>query len=340
MVGERPGRKNKVTIRTVAEDAGVSVAAVSKVLRNAYGVSTALRTNVLESIDRLGYRPSTAARAMRGRTYTIGILLVEISNPFLPGVVAGVQATLGPASYQALIGVGQATLHIESSLIESMMDMRMDGLLLIAPRLTGDLLDHFAQQVPMVLISHHEPGARNFDTVNSDDRSGARRAVEAMLARGHGDVAMLSLPEREGTDAHDYVLRERGYLDAMSAAGLADRARVLRMDVPDDDTMDGLEQLLSAPDRPGAVFCWSDLHAVPLINVARSSGLRVPDDLAVVGYDNSPIAAMPLIDLSTVDQNGRHLGEVAAQTLLTRIEGRRTAEHVLIDSTLVQRSSF
>ncbi len=122
----------KVTIRHVAEDAGVSTAAVSKVLRNAYGVSDQLRAKVLKSIDKLGYRPSTAARGMRGKTYSVGLLVVELRNPFLPSVIESFKATMGMANYQVFIGVSEARATIESSLIDSMIDLKMDGVLLVA----------------------------------------------------------------------------------------------------------------------------------------------------------------------------------------------------------------
>ena len=117
----------RVTIRTVAEDAGVSVAAVSKVLRNAYGVSDAMRSAVSESIDRLGYRPSVVARGMRGQTYTIGVLPVGIDNPFLPQVFAGIAAVAETAGYKVLMGVGAARMPLEATLVEQMIDNHMDG---------------------------------------------------------------------------------------------------------------------------------------------------------------------------------------------------------------------
>lgn len=340
MNDSEPIRSAKVTIRTVAEDAGVSVAAVSKVLRNAYGVSDALRARVLGSIEKLGYRPSTAARGMRGRTYTVGILLVEMENPFLPGVVAGVKRVLARANYHALIGVSDARMQLESSLIDSMMDMRMDGLILIAPRLHGDLLARFAERIPMVVIGHHEPTARSFDTVNSDDRRGAGIVVEALAAAGHRDIHMLNLPARDDAGTSVYGQREAGYLDAMRTAGLAASGRVVRARERLGEAEADLSRVLAAEALPSAIFCWSDIHAIPLINLARPMGLDVPGRLAIVGYDNSPVAALPLIGLSSVDQNAGTLGETAGEQLLSRIEGRSEAEHMLLEPALVRRASF
>ncbi|WP_316862070.1 LacI family DNA-binding transcriptional regulator [uncultured Cohaesibacter sp.] len=128
MTNTKLARPAKATIKDVAEDAGVSRSAVSKVLTNAYGVSDSMREKVEKSIAKLGYRPSTAARGMRGRTYAIGVLLVEMENPFMAELVEGIRKILNDANYKMLVGVSEARVNIETSLIESMMDFNLDGL--------------------------------------------------------------------------------------------------------------------------------------------------------------------------------------------------------------------
>ena len=329
----------KVTIRHVASDAGVSVAAVSKVLRNAYGVSDGLRAKVLKSIEKLGYRPSTAARGMRGRTYSIGMLLVEMKNPFLPSVVEGAKAELRKAGYQTLIGVGDAKASIERSLIDSMIDLQMDGLLLVAPRISGSLLSRYASQCPVAVVGHHEASAKTFDTVNSDDETGARRAVEALLANGCRRVHMISL-SRINEDHEVFALREAGYLAAMANAGLSDQARIWRVRERPNGPGDPLDVLFDTGELPDALFCWSDIHAVEVLNLAYERGIAVPEQLCVVGYDNTPASAMPLIGLSSVEQHGKVLGRTAAKSLLSRLAGRTEPEHILIEPTLVKRRSM
>lgn len=340
MNNEAPlGKGGKITIRTVAKDAGVSVAAVSKVLRNAYGVSDELRGKVLKSIEKLGYRPNTAARGMRGKTYCVGVLLVDMSNPFLPSVVGGFQEVMRQNGYQALIGVGEAQAAIEQTLIDSMIDLQMDGVLLIAPRLSGDRLARFATQTPMVVIGHHEAAATAFDTVNSDDAAGARLAVEALVAEGHRDVHMISLAVKDSR--HDvFAVREEGYLAAMRSAGLSERSKIWRLRERPDQPGEPLESFLDAPDRPSAVFCWSDMAAVDLLEKAVTRGLSVPSDLALVGYDNTTIAGHPLIGLSSIDQDGSRIGRAAAKALLSRISGRGVSEHILVAPRLERRTSL
>jgi len=327
----------RITIRHVAKDAGVSVAAVSKVLRNAYGVSDILRQKVETSIEKLNYRPSVAARGMRGRTYTIGVLVIELSNTFLAGVIESANATLSESSYKSLIGIGRSASPIEASMIESMIDNRMDGVLIIAPRISGEVLERYARQIPLVVIAHHEPQAQTYDTVNSDDQKGACLAVEAALRQGYRDIAMLSYDLLDSPASVVAVQREMGYEEGMKQAGL--QSRIIRLPPVATDRKVAINNFLKTQYRPRAVFVWSDLDAVPLLNAARTSGIRVPEDLAIIGYDNSPFAAIPLIGLTSVDQNAAQLGRTAAETLMSRIDGREDAQHLLIEPHVEMRGS-
>lgn len=329
----------RVTIRTVAADAGVSVAAVSKVMRNAYGVSDALRLKVEASIEKLGYRPSVAARGMRGRTFTMGVLLVGIDNPFLPGIYQGIERVTEPAGYKIMVGVGAARTRTEATLIEQMIDNRMDGLILVASQISGETLEHFARQIPIVVVGHHEPAALGYDTINNDDQRGGQLMVRAFLDRGYRDIAFLTQFDQEGQLADVAPQREIGYRRAMAEAGLADRIRVIGVPnhgLPRDAAF---RAILCAADRPRALCCWSDLDAIPLLGEAYRLGIRIPQDLAVIGYDNSPVAGLPMVELASVDQDGPRLGKLAAEALFTRMNGRSVAEHILIQPTLILRNS-
>ena len=292
---------------------------------------------VQASIDKLGYRPSTAARGMRGRTFTVGILVVELRNPFVPDIVDGAGGTLAGAQYKALIGVGQSKVELESELIESMIDHSMDGLIMIAPRLLPDVIRRYAKKIPITVIGYHLPSETAFDTVNADDVRGAELAVEELVARGHSDIGMLSLSNR--FDAHVAMQREIGYRRAMQAAGFADRVRVLRVPTEVAERRRALAGYLTAPDRPSAIFCWSDLTAIELLGVAEELQLKVPKDISVVGFDNSSVAALPQIALTSIDQSGKDLGATAAEVLLERIKGRSDPRHILLESHLVRRGS-
>jgi LacI family transcriptional regulator len=338
MVTTESPKGTRITIRHVAADSGVSVAAVSKVLRNAYGVSDALRLNVQASIERLGYRPSVAARGMRGQTYTVGILLVNIDNPFLPQVIDGIHDKLAPSNYKSMLGIGRARLKLESEMVESMIDNRMDGLILVAPMMPEKLLARFARQIPMVVIGHHEPTAAGFDTVNSDDRQGADSVVQALYDRGYRDIVMFSqeyMKDQEHQVAHQ---RELGFRQAMQRLGLGP-GTILRAPEAVGEDVTAFRAFVTQAKRPRAVFVWSDLHALILLDQAHKAGVKVPEELAIVGYDNSPVAGMAMVGLSSVEQQGRQLGGMATELLLSRIEGRKAPKHLYVTPTVVTRSS-
>lgn len=332
--------RDRVTIRTVAAHAGVSVAAVSKVLRNAYGVSEALRGRVEASIGTLNYRPSRTARGLRGSTFTIGLLLVDIRNPFLPEVIDGVNGVLAPSHYRAMIGVGEARTQLETSLIESMIDYKMDGLILVAPRLPSEVISRFAEQIPIVAVGYHDPTAENFDTVNCDDQRGASLAVQTFIDRGYRRISMLTHGVSEGHKVSVVRQREIGYRDTMEVAGLADEIDIHSVPVASPAREDSMKALLSRKDPPDAIFCWSDLDAVMLLNIAAEMNIRVPEDLAVIGYDNSPTAALSLVNLASIDQSGHALGVLATETLLSRIKGRETHLALTLSPSLITRRSL
>ncbi len=338
MADGNEGLTGRITIRTVAAHAGVSVAAVSKVMRNAYGVSDALRQKVEASIEKLGYRPSVAARGMRGRTFTLGVLLVGIDNPFLPGIFQGIESVTEAAGYKIMVGVGAARARTEVTLIEQMIDNRMDGLILVASQISGATLDQYALQIPIVVVGHHEPAAQGYDTINNDDQKGARLAVQALLERGYRDIAYLTQTDQADHHADVAPQREIGYRAAMSTAGLA--PRTLSLPQHGAPRADHIRQILTAPDRPRAIFCWSDLDAIPLLSEAHRLGVKVPQDLALIGYDNSPMAGLSMVNLTSLDQDGPRLGKLAAEALFSRINGRSMAEHVMIDPVLILRSSI
>lgn len=332
-------KRRRVTIREVAEDAGVSVAAVSKVLRDAYGVSDALRAKVRESMERLGYRPHAAARGMRGQTYTLGIMLPDLRNPFFADIMTGINAALERTQYQPLLGVSQSAISIEEALADAMIDRQMDGLIFIGPRLTTEGLVSTASRIPTVVIGFHKPDAKEFDTVNNDDFLGAQLVVRHLVETGHRRITMLSLK----LDPPDMVAvtgqRELGYRKAMAEAGLGEHINVIRAQQMLREAQVTARHLLEAPHRPDAIFCWTDFIALEVISVARELGLNVPGDVAVVGYDNTMFCDFAQNSLTSIDQSGELLGLQAARLLIERIKGRREAEHFLVTPRIVARAS-
>jgi DNA-binding LacI/PurR family transcriptional regulator len=333
-------KSERVTIRTVAEDAGVSVAAVSKVLRDAYGVSEGLRSKVQASIAALGYRPHAAARGMRGQTYTLGLLLPDLHNPFFADILGGVNTALERTQYQPLLGVSESEIPTELALIESMIDRQMDGLILIGSRLAQQELIKVAARIPTVVIAHHNVGDTNFDTVNNDDRLGATLVVQHLVGAGYKHIAFLSqeiTTGNEGTMVTSY--RETGYRAAMQDAGLSRHVQVTYAGQTSREVQNAARHLLDARNRPDAIFCWTDFIALEVISAARELNLSVPGDLAIVGYDNTWYCDLAQNALTSIDQSGQVLGLQAARLLIERIKGREQAEHYVVTPRLVARRS-
>lgn len=332
-------RSKRVTIRTVAEDAQVSVAAVSKVLRNSYGVSDEMRRKVHASMEKLRYRPHTAARGMRGKTFTIGVLQNDLRNPFLPSIYDGISEGLEGSGYQALLGVGQSNEPLETALIESMINRQMDGLIMVSPRLPQAELDRFAQQVPTCVVAYHQSSPTHFDTVNFDDQAGARMAVGHLAEQGCCNVWMLSLKLPEGDVTNVIRQRELGFQAALGKGSEAGKHNIVYSDFQEGVTRAAIADLLRQPDAPDGLFCWSDMIVKDVFIVARELGVRIPEDLAVVGYDNTFDDELRPVSVSSLDQTGKTLGNEAARLLLERIEGRTDAQQTIFPPDLVIRTS-
>jgi LacI family transcriptional regulator len=334
-----PKKSDRVTIRTVAEDAGVSVAAVSKVLRDAYGVSDALRDKVQASMQRLGYRPHAAARGMRGQTYTLGFLIPDLHNPFFADIMAGVNTALERTQYQTLLGVSDSARTMERALVDNMIDRRMDGLIIIGPRMPREEVARITEQVPVVLIGYHSDEQRHFDTVNNDDQLGATLVVQHLVASGYKHIAYISQalddPEQMMVTTH----REIGFRRAMQQEGLSRYLQVVPAPQTSRELQTIARHLLQSRNRPEAIFCWTDFVALEVLSVAHDLGLSVPGDLAVVGYDNTGYCDLAQNSLTSIDQSGQVLGLQAARLLIERIKGREQSEHFVVTPRLVARNS-
>ena len=333
----KPGR---VTIKEVAADAGVSVAAVSKVLREAYGVSEALRGKVRASMQKLNYRPLASARGMRGQTFTLGFVIPDLRNPFFADIMAGVNQALERTQYQMLLGVSDSVEPTERALIEAMIDRQMDGVIAIGPRMPLSEVHEFATRIPTVLIAHHSPGDAYFDTVNNDDRHGAELVVRHLVSAGYRNITYLS-QKMHGTNLPAMVTsaREAGYRAAMKEAGLSRHINVVESLQTSRETQTETRHLLQSRHRPEAIFCWTDFIALEVLSVARELGISVPDELAIVGYDNTSYCDLAQNALTSIDQSGQVLGLQATRLLIERIKGRTAAENFVVTPRLVARNS-
>ena len=329
----------RVTLVDVARPAQVSTTAVSKVLRNAYGASPAMRAKVQQAITELNYRPSAAARGLRGQTYTIGVMLPELRNLFFADILDGITAQLGDTDYQVLHASGCNGEKAEARGMEAMIDRSMDGLVLIAPVSPKSRLNTVARTVPTVVVGRHGPSTA-YDTVTDDDVLGASLVVEHLADLGHRRIAHIDHHETDRVRLIEMpnAQRAKGYRDAMRARGLGEEISVVETSYTHEGGYLGARELLARPVRPTAIFAGADVVALGAMEAITEAGLSVPGDISVAGYDNSALASFGPISLTSVDQDGRQMGADTARLLVDRIaeRDRRTA-HVKLTPTLVVR---
>ena len=332
--------KKRATIQDVADHASVSRSAVSKVLRNAYGISDEMRRRVEAAIAELNYRPQFAARGLRGRTFTFGVIMPDMRDHFFPDIMDGVWSSSACNTYQPLLAVRPSLDVTETNLVKVMLDRNLDGLLMIAPRIDKTSLWKLAEHVPLVIIGRHETGG-GFDTVNNDDELGGRIVVEHLIEKGHRNIAHYSFQAPEDTVVNPAAFRLKGYLDVMRERGLASRIQVVeqKYSTTPEEKSQQIREMISGNNRPTAVTAWSDAAAITIMSVAQDLGLRVPEDLAVIGYNNWPMCSIPQISLTSVDQDPHLLGARAAELLIERIEGRTEPVHFVTTPRLVVRAS-
>ncbi|GGF48973.1 LacI family transcriptional regulator [Azorhizobium oxalatiphilum] len=319
-----------VTIRTVAERAGCSIATVSRVLNGSARASAQVEARVRAAVAELGFRPSEIGRSLKTlRARTIGVVIPSLTNPVFAGSVAGIEAEARGRGHTPLLTATDYEPEREREIVSALVAQSVAGLVLTVAdpdaNATLDLLD--AEAIPYVLV-YNEPTQAERAAVTVDNGAASRALTEAFLAAGHRRV--LFIAGRFSTSDRSR-LRHQGYLAAMGVAGLSPEP-VLELDYLADAAAHraALEGLLAGPARPTGIICSNDLLALSVIAALREMGLCVPGDVSVAGFDGIAIGRLVSPALATVDQPTRRMGERAVERLFALIEGQgsRTVEHL------------
>jgi LacI family transcriptional regulator len=325
----------RVTIRDVAEQAGVSVATVSKVINQRYGVAADTTARVQAVIDALGYEASLVAQSLRNhRTNVIGILVADL-EPFSTELLKGAGDAIRGSGFELVVySAGGRTGDVvgwERRYLSRLSGTLVDGAVLVTPTVVDV---HYG--APVVAVDPHT-GSSGFPTVDADSLRGARLATEHLLGLGHRRIAMLA----GRPDLESAKLREQGYREALVTAGIPFEDSLVRVGGYDPDLSAlAAHELLTMPQRPTAVFAANDVTAIATIEVAQDLGLRVPEDLSVVGFDNIPESALCTPQLTTVNQPIRTMGERAVEMLIRLIRGEPVElTHLTLATELVVRGS-
>ncbi|GED88991.1 LacI family DNA-binding transcriptional regulator [Streptomyces sp. 6-11-2] len=303
------------TIRDVAARAGVSKSLVSLVLRGSAGVRPEKRQAVLAAVEELGYRPNAAARSLsERRTRTVGVLLNDMRNPWFVELLDGLNSRLYDSGLHMLLADGHLNRRLGEDLTRTFTELRVDGLVAVGTLRDPGALRVAAGRVPTVVAGAREPELPGVDVVAGDDEQGARLATEHLIALGHRHIAHIAGRGAVGD------LRRRGFEATMRAHGLAGTAVVEQGDLTEEGGYRATVRLLSRTSRPTAVFAVNDMACVGALSAAEESGLRVPRDLSLAGYDNTYLSRLRHVWLTTVDNASHDVGRRAAQRLLDRID--------------------
>ena len=332
-------RSARPTQKDIALAAGVSQATVSIVLNKVEtsAVPAATRERILKLADELGYRPNHPARILRSaRTMTLACIVPDITNPFYPGLVRGLQTAAAPAGYAVLIYDTDGTLEGERRALGWLQQGRADGAVGVLYHFRAPDLDDVARRgLPMVLLGRHAARPDSpIDSVFVDNVAASAAMTRLLIRRGHRDIAMIVAefgPSRFRAEGYEAVMRE---------AGLA--PRIVVDDASSEAGVGAMRTLLAdGRDRPSAVFGANDMLAIGAMQAARDAGLTIPNDIAIVGFDDIPTAK--LLGLTTVRQPELELGALAAQLLIDRLQpgGMKSASRSLeIKFEIVERSSI
>ena len=327
-----------VTIKDVARAAGVSVATVSRVYNGSELVREQTVQRVREVAQRLGYSPHGAARSLiMSRTSTIGVLLPDLYGEFFSEVIRGIDQTARRHGYHLLVSSSHAARPEVEAALRSMRG-RVDGLIIMWPEMdTETAVRNLPAGFPVVLLNS-PAGSEVFDVIRIANFEGAYAMVRHLLDLGHRRIAIL-----RGADGNfDAAERLRGYQAALADAGIPpDPAIELAGDFSEEPSLHATELLLGLSPRPTAIFAANDMMAIGALSAVRQAGLRVPDDIAVAGFDDIPLARYMDPPLSSVHVDISALGELATVRLLDALRNKQdhTTRADTLPTTLALRRS-
>jgi LacI family transcriptional regulator len=329
---------DRITIADVAREAGVSSMTVSRVINDKGDVSPETRQHVLDVIERLGYRPSGIARGLATRrTGTLGLVIPDVSNPFFADVAHGAEQTAYAEGYNVFLCNTDENPQRELAVLHSLEEKRVDGLVVCSSRLSEDeLLAVVAHHLSVVLVNRRVVGER-VRSVLVDDERGGRLVTEHLLQASHRAIGLLAGPEV----SHSGRQRTRGYRAALAAAGLPYYSDWIQPCAPVvEGGYQAARQLLETHPDLTALFCYNDLVAVGALQACAELGRRVPDDVAVAGYDDIPLAALVTPPLTTCRVPRYELGAEALRLLLAQIDGcAEDCDEIVLQPELVVRVS-
>ncbi|MFJ5670135.1 catabolite control protein A [Bacillus safensis] len=320
---------NNVTIYDVAREANVSMATVSRVVNGNPNVKPTTRKKVLEAIDRLGYRPNAVARGLASKkTTTVGVIIPDISSIFYSELARGIEDIATMYKYNIILSNSDQNTDKELHLLNTMLGKQVDGIVFMGGNITDVHVEEFKRSpVPIVLAASVEEQAQT-PSVNINYEQAIYDSVQLLVEKGHKRIAFVSGPMSEPINS---VRKLAGYKRALEEAGIAfDNSLVAEGDYSYDSGIETLAHLLEQSDKPTAVIAATDEMALGVIHGAQDRGVSIPEDLEVIGFDNTRLSLMVRPQLTTVVQPTYDIGAVAMR-LLTKLMNKEQVDDQIVE---------
>lgn len=330
--------KRNPTIYDVADLSGVSISTISRVLNSPDKVNVETRQKVLDAIDALGFVPKAEARARALRqTGRIGVITPFFSAPSFVQRLRGIAAALTQENYNLVIYTVESAAHLDSYIASLPLTGNLDGIIIISLPISDDNVQRLiSHNIPTVLIEYPH---QTISSVEIDDIAGGRLAAEYLIARGHRRIAFLGDTDLPEYAIHPISLRLQGFRQGLQLAGLPLPEKFVRSaPYTQEQTRQVAIELLNMPNPPTAIFAATDFQAIGVLKSARQLKIEVPEQLAVVGFDDLDMAEF--LDLTTVRQHLDESGRLAVEILLSEIKDpSRPPRHVNIPLTIIERKT-
>ena len=334
-------RKNpgsKVTIVDVAADAGVSFGTVSRVINNDKHVRKETRERVLETMQRLGFVANKQARSLAGgKSNSVGVLVPDLGTGYIGEIIRGIDAELNLNGIDLILYTTHRTASKEANYVANLATGMVDGLLLVLPRSPADFIGSLTQRnFPFVLIDHQGIGT-DCPAVGATNWQGGFTATEYLVKLGHSRIGFIT----GWMDLGCALERQEGYRSALRTYHIPERPELIyEGSFFQLDGFVGASTLLDLPDPPTAIFASNDVMAMGVMDAVRNRGLRVPEDVSVIGFDDIPQASLIRPTLTTINQPLEKMGRVATQMLLDLLQNpEKKAERIELPTQLVVRDS-
>jgi DNA-binding LacI/PurR family transcriptional regulator len=328
--------KAKKTVQQIADIAGVSVATISRVMNHKNNVKEETRQKILEILRELNINPSVVLQTDQ-TSKTILLCVADSRNPFSGMIINGIQQSARRNQYRVFILESKEVYFTFDDFKDVLQNHSFAGIILLASVVSSELLESLSRSCPVVMCSEYSD-IKNISLVSVDDITAARRATEFLVNCGCKKIGMLNSQLR-----HQYARRrEQGYSEALEKAGLKKNEDwIVHISMVDYSiALPYAVNLLSLPDRPDAFFAISDVFAVAMLYATKRIGLRVPEDISIIGFDNIPVSSMTDPPITTIAQPGTQIGYQSCELLVEKINNPSTPrKRIMLDTELIIRGS-